>query len=51
MQPPVGDLGSVGEKQLSTGKATVALSLITDPQALPDGTSAPVLSIGLEHNQ
>jgi len=51
MQPPLGDLGSVGAKQLSTGKATVAFSLITDPQALPEGTSAPVLSIGLEHNQ
>jgi hypothetical protein len=51
MQPPVGDLGSVGDKQLSTGKATVAFTLITDPQALPEGTQAPVLTIGLEHVQ
>ena len=51
MQPPLGDLGSLGAKQLSTGKATVAFTLITDPRALPEGTAAPVLTIGLEHNQ
>jgi hypothetical protein len=51
MEPPVGELGSVGNKQLSTGKATMSVGLITDARALPDNTAAPVLSLTLLHSR
>lgn len=49
VEPPIADLGSAGSKQLSTGKATMSVGLITDPRALPEKTPGPVLSIALQH--
>ena len=49
VQPPLGDLGSTGSKQLSTGKATMSVGLITDARATPENIPPPVLSIALQH--
>lgn len=49
VQPPLGDLGSTGSKQLSTGKATMSVGLITDAGATPENVPPPVLSIALQH--
>jgi hypothetical protein len=42
-------VGATGHKQLSTGRATMSLSLLTDARAIPGSTPPPVLSIALEH--
>ena len=50
MEPSLGDLGSLGSKQLSTGNATMYVGLI-DPAALPENTRAPVLTVSLRHSR
>ena len=39
----------LGSKQLSTGKATMSVGLITDAGATPENVPPPVLSIALQH--
>jgi hypothetical protein len=45
----LGDLVALGDRELPTGRAELALTLFTGVRPVPGGISAPALRISLEH--
>lgn len=45
----LGDLVALGDRELPTGRAQLALTLFTGVRPVPGGISAPALRVSLEH--